>query len=104
MWRYHGRAATPYRRFPISGTTSSFRLASLPRHTKRPRPTIPDSKPEKTASRPFDQPSVAGEDNEHMKSGILLAVLLACTTCSWSAQKYSASGLVLKVDRSDRKS
>jgi protein SCO1/2 len=37
-----------------------------------------------------------------MKSGILLAVLLACTTCSWSAQKYSASGLVLKVDRSHR--
>jgi protein SCO1/2 len=37
-----------------------------------------------------------------MKSGILLTVLLACTTCSWSAQKYSASGLVLKVDRSHR--
>jgi len=37
-----------------------------------------------------------------MKSGILLAVLLACTTCSWSAQKYSASGLVLKVDRFHR--
>jgi protein SCO1/2 len=37
-----------------------------------------------------------------MKSGILLAVLLACTTCSWSAQKYSASGLVLKVDRPHR--
>jgi protein SCO1/2 len=37
-----------------------------------------------------------------MKSCILLAVLLACTTSSWSAQKYSASGLVLRVDPSHR--
>ena len=37
-----------------------------------------------------------------MKSCILLAVLLASTTSSWSAQKYSASGLVLRVDPSHR--
>ena len=37
-----------------------------------------------------------------MKSGILLAVLLACTACSWSSQKYSAAGLVLRVDPSHR--
>src|SRR5260370_2939066 len=37
-----------------------------------------------------------------MKSSILLAVLLACATHSWSAQKYSAAGLVLKVDPSHR--
>lgn len=37
-----------------------------------------------------------------MKSGILLAVLLACTPCSWSSQKYSAAGLVLRVDPSHR--
>jgi len=37
-----------------------------------------------------------------MKSGILLAMLLACTTTSWGAQKYSAAGLVLRVDPSHR--
>ena len=41
-------------------------------------------------------------NNDFMKSCILLAVLLACTTSSWSAQKYSASGLVLRVDPSHR--
>lgn len=37
-----------------------------------------------------------------MKSCILLAFLIACTTSAWSAQKYSASGLVLRVDPSHR--
>ncbi len=37
-----------------------------------------------------------------MKSGILLAMLLACTPFAWSAQKYSAAGLVLRVDPSHR--
>ncbi len=37
-----------------------------------------------------------------MKSSILLAVLLACATHSLSAQKYSAAGLVLRVDPSRR--
>jgi protein SCO1 len=45
---------------------------------------------------------VWASDNDFMKSCILLAVLLACTTSSWSAQKYSASGLVLRVDPSHR--
>jgi protein SCO1/2 len=37
-----------------------------------------------------------------MKSGILLAMLVAGATGAWSAQKYSAAGLVLKVDPSHR--
>jgi protein SCO1 len=45
---------------------------------------------------------VWASDDDFMKSCILLAVLLACTTSSWSAQKYSASGLVLRVDPSHR--
>jgi len=45
---------------------------------------------------------VWASNNGFMKSCILLAVLLACTTSSWSAQKYSASGLVLRVDPSHR--
>src|SRR5713101_8163905 len=35
-----------------------------------------------------------------MKSSILLAVLLAWATHSWSAQRYSAAGLVIRVDPS----
>lgn len=37
-----------------------------------------------------------------MKSGLVLAMLVACATSSWSAQKYSAAGLVLRVDRAHR--
>jgi protein SCO1/2 len=37
-----------------------------------------------------------------MKSSLLLAMLFACTTISWGAQKYSAAGLVLRVDPSHR--
>ncbi|HXR15147.1 MAG TPA: SCO family protein [Terriglobales bacterium] len=33
-----------------------------------------------------------------MKSSILLATLLVSSNCIWSAQRYSATGLVLKVD------
>lgn len=41
-------------------------------------------------------------DRHSMQSSILLAMLLAVTTCAWSAQKYSAAGLVLRVDPSHR--
>jgi protein SCO1 len=37
-----------------------------------------------------------------MRSGILLALLLACAYQAWSEQKYVAAGLVLRVDPSHR--
>jgi protein SCO1 len=37
-----------------------------------------------------------------VKPGILLAILVACANLSWSAEKYSAAGLVLTIDLSHR--